>query len=115
MFADEKAVWAFMRPRLPRRGWKWERVEAAQPAGMPDVHGMCGRRSVWIELKETTGAPRRSLLRVPQRQWLDEAHRVGAEIYVVFGTPAGLVWFNDPKIVTPMRLLPDFWDCDRVN
>jgi hypothetical protein len=93
MFANEKAVWKYLRPRLAREGWWWQRVEAAMPAGVPDVLGMGPRRrTVWIELKE--GKPLLSAVRVDQRTWLAQAWAAGAEAYLCFGTDAGLVWFQ---------------------
>lgn len=111
MFKDETAVWDYMRPRLIKRGWSWQRVEVVQPAGHPDVLGQGPqRRALWIELKE--GPVRQSALRVSQRQWLADAEAVGAEIYVVFGTRSGLVWFDSPRLKTHIAA-PDFFLVDR--
>jgi len=106
MFADEKAVWAFLRPRILGPGWHWERVEVKQPTGMPDVHGMRGPRAVWIELKEGPVSIR--ALRRDQREWIANAVRVGAEVYVLFGTSTGLKWFADQTLACEV-CAPDFY------
>lgn len=112
MFRDEADVWAYVRPALMARGWWWQRVEAAMPAGIPDVLGMSGTRSVWIELKE--GPVRMSSIRKPQRQWIAEAARVGAEVYVLFGTASGLRWFRGLDLERP-TLAPDFFQSERLT
>lgn len=107
MFRDEADVWAYVKPRLAKRGWQWWRIEAAQPTGVPDVHGLCGARGVWIELKE--GPVRVSALRRDQRQWIADALRVGAHVWILFGTATGLRWFQDPGLVCEVPA-PDFFN-----
>jgi hypothetical protein len=106
MFRDEDAVWEHVAPRIRGPGWWWQRVEAVTPAGIPDVLGMNGPRTAWIELKE--GPVRKSALRISQRQWFLDAGRVGAEAYILFGTSTGLRWFRDPRLLVEVAA-PDFF------
>lgn len=112
MFRDEADVWSYIRPALLAPRWWWQRVEAARPDGIPDVLGMAGPRTVWIELKE--GPVRMSSIRLSQRQWIADATRVGAEVYVLFGTTTGLRWFRGLDL-KHQTLAPDFFQSERLT
>lgn len=91
MFSCEAEVWAYLKPRLDSSWW-WQRMEVRQPDGFPDVLGLRGIESRFIEMK--CGPPRMSSLRKSQKRWLSMAMARNLPVFVVFGTKDGLVWFR---------------------
>ena len=89
-FKNEKQLWGWLKKRLYG---KWERVEAIVPEGICDVLGGFNGKIVFIELK--VGAPSKKDIRPKQREFIEWAISVGADVYVVFGSKTGknMKWF----------------------
>ena len=74
---SEKAMWGAMRDGLKPSRWKYMRIEARMPMGVPDVSFVATRsRTGWMELKHSSKRAKRVQqlphFTVPQRQFLNE-------------------------------------------
>jgi hypothetical protein len=65
---------AHFRPARTERGWRT--AVSADGVGFPDLVMVRGSRTLFVELKSSTGR-----LSILQRQWLDALERAGQESY----------------------------------